>query len=250
MVSSLDVFSYLVFAITEPILVYAAFWAFNIRKALFVRLYRNQALGIGLSATGLGIIELAQLLEYTVRILSSSYFIPILYLIFMTIFYWIDTSISTARRSDPLLRNTFHWRTLRKVLWPFVILVVAILSPWILFFGFLQGPSSQLAVLIVLFVLLFAPIWIPPICASVILPVATRRSKDITLHRQLTWFAVFAIFTVGLVILSPATGTEYSTSFAQQLVGVTALSGAGYALYRSAKSLVPLNRLSLDAEKK
>jgi hypothetical protein len=77
MVSNLDAFSYLVFVITDAIVAYSAFWALNVRKALFVSLYRNQALGIVTVAVSLGVVELAELLALVVTILNGTFYIPI-----------------------------------------------------------------------------------------------------------------------------------------------------------------------------
>jgi hypothetical protein len=103
---------------------------------------------------------------------------------------------------------------------------------------------------LLLFPVSFSRSWIPPISGAVILPVAAKRSKDTTLHKHLRWFFVFAIFTVGLVIVArdfgPSPGIA-GTTYAQQLVTLIAILVGGYALYRSAKSLVPLNKLPQEA---
>jgi hypothetical protein len=50
MVSSYDLVYVLTYAVPALMFLFAAYWAFSIRSALAVRLYRNQAFGIGLIA--------------------------------------------------------------------------------------------------------------------------------------------------------------------------------------------------------
>ena len=249
MVSSLDAFSYATFVITDAIFAYSAFWALNIRKALFVQLYRNQALGIVLVALSFAAIELAQVLDFTERVLNPVFFFPILYLAFATTFYWVDTSISSARRSDPLLRNTVRWRSLRKILWPLIVIPVVFISAAGVTSGREPTPTNQVSpLIIILFFFTFLPLFLPAISGVFFLPIAARRSGDKALRRQLRWFGLFAVFALGVVSLAPNFGSATSTSYAQTLVLLIGFSGGGYALYRSAKSLVPLNKLPQEAQ--
>src|ERR1700733_5624912 len=97
------------------VLSYGAYWAFEIRRALAIRLYRSQALGIGLLAVSVGLAQL----YYTGSIFygwpPELTFASILFFAF-ALFYWTNTSIRAARLSDPLLRDTFRWTRLRPLL--------------------------------------------------------------------------------------------------------------------------------------
>ena len=72
--------------------------------------------------------------------------------------------------------------------------------------------------------------------------IAARRSKDITFHRHLKWFA---IFTVLLVIAVPL--TIPNIPLVLDIAAFAFIYPAVYSLYRSAKSLAPLNKIQLEA---
>ncbi len=113
MVNSYDVFTAIGVAVSMVTTLYAAYWAFVIRRALAVRLYRNQALGIGILAIAVALTQV----NATISNYSANYpgFLTIIFPYFttLTLFYWIDTSVQAGRRSDPLLRDTLHWKGLR-----------------------------------------------------------------------------------------------------------------------------------------
>jgi len=228
--------------ITAPTYLYAVYWAFDIRRALAVRIYRNQAFGIG-------VIVLAIWLTNGVYIALSGLVSLQLYsalstltwdFLLLTLFYWIDASVLASRRSDPLLRDTLHWSKLRIPLWIAVLLAVGGTLT-------LQGYSeitdnvsllNQLAVgtlnnAILNFVYGF-PVFVAIICGIVFLPaIAVRAKWDRTLRRHFSWFALFVLLFLG----TTGAGNIFPLS------GPIILLCVGLALYKSAKSLVPLNRI-------
>jgi hypothetical protein len=201
---------------------YPAYWAFSIRRALAVRLFRNQALGIGL----VSISFLAAIVDNTGTAYSISLFV---------IFYWIDASMLATRRSDPLLRDTLHWSSLRMVLW-MILLVVGVPQ---MINGVLTGNYTYIPGNDILGFLTVAGFTIIPLMGTVLFALVSRRSKDTTLRRHLAWFGLFVLSQAVTILFA---SSVYSGGGATYFVGFTF---GGFFLYKSAKSLVPLNRLSL-----
>lgn len=218
---------------------YAAFWAFNIRRALAVRIYRNQALGIGLVTLSYSltfvILSLAAIEYHTVNPIGVPFAFLFVELAFVTAFYWIDASVLAARRSDPLLRDILDWRFGRKIVW-ILNLVGVIITPFatglIQFTGVGLGPIPSYVGL-----LGFVPILSTLFYGVVLLPIAAFRSKDSTLRHHLGWFGLFMLIQLVYAATASLTGNG--------LTNILFIFG-GYCLYRSARSLVPLNRLSLS----
>jgi hypothetical protein len=242
-------------------LVYAAYWAFDIRHALTVRLYRNQAFGLGLFSL---LVTLAALpspqpgssgilgsisfqIEYT--LVTSAFWLGVI--------YFVDASALASRRSDPLLRDTLRWSKVRYALWVFQIFNVSFILLGVTFSAItgnstlanqiMQGNNGAFTSL-------------PAIIANlawgtafgsfiVFLPVAFR-ARDPSLRRHFKWLAVMAV-VVGLVfiIMGILSSTPLETSLATPFgtfVGTSVFFlTAGYCLYRSARALVPLNKISL-----
>lgn len=209
---------------TVLIYAYASYWAFEIRKASASRLYRNQALGVGLLCLGFALLFISFIFNL------GSVLGPIQLLPFFLPFYWIDASVLAARRSDPFLRDIYRWSKVRLILWPLLVLSwVANIPNW--------SPTPLFS----LFFLIF--LFLPFVTGAIYLPISAIRSRDTTFRRHLRWFGFFAIFLVGAAVFG-------ALSF---LIGPVAFLPAsvlfvlgGYCLYRSAKSLVPLNRISLE----
>lgn len=211
--------------------IYAAYWAFDIRKALSTNLFRNQALGMGLVAIGWLLVNTVFNFTptnptETVQALAQLS-APVTALAFS--FYWVDTSIFAAQRTDPLQRKTMRWREVRWLVWPSFGLLIAL--------GLLAVLPSFLIVALFLIV---ATVLGAAFANSVL------RSKDRTLKRHLEWFglsfvglAVTLLVTAFIVtslggIVSDATETPAFIVFA-------------YFIYRSAKSLAPLERMDRPA---
>ena len=242
---------YLVMSV--PVFAYAAYWAFGIRHALAVRLYRRQALGIGVLVIAMWATILAFVLvpNATSPLLSFAQISAFSFL-FIVLFYWIDASALAARRSDPLLRDTLRWSRVRIPLWA-VLLVGTLLPIAILVYvqgtgspaliqamnaGTLGGPIFSLFLNDVIFNL---PV-VVPVCGIVLLPAMAVRSKwDRSLRLHFAWFVPVAV-AVLLIFFGPVAGTP--NGLLSLLMTAPLLIFAGYSLYRSAKALVPLNRMA------
>ena len=218
---------------------YAAYWAFNIRRALVVRIYRNQALGVGL-------VSLGFILTFFDYILVSSFnlviFILIQVLVSALFFFFIDSAVLDGRRSDPLLRDTIHWRRIRLWVWAIFALasaasvfitghyaglngtIASVLPSWVSFIGW------SLEVLVVIIVGIIA------------LPITAVRSRDPYLRKQLAWLAGFVAFL--------AAGGPVPTSSAYAPVAFTLQFAMAFCLYKSARALAPLNKISLETGSK
>ncbi len=236
MVSSLALFSDVVLLFVIIMVGYAAYWAFSVRRGQAVSLYRRQALGVGLVA-----IADAMMFAYIGTFFAllarpgpgQDPIFPLITSVFqVTLFYWIDATVLAARRSDPLLRDTLHWRQLRKLLWVLVI-IFASYQPIVV-------PAKLSSV-----PLLASLGWIGAGLASTIsgivaLTLSILRSKDPTLRRTIKWFGLFIASSA-----SPFVNLFLGPPESLILISVSSLVG-GYFLYRSARSLVPLNRLTLE----
>jgi hypothetical protein len=218
---------------------YAAYSAFSIRRALTTRLYRNQALGVGL-------VVVAEVLDFIAHSVFANPGTYIAYFVLeamwtLFVFYFIDVSILAGRRSDPLLRNTIHWRTLRVFLWPAVAAMMAAIILVAAYSQVATGtvPFSTLNLISVVFnFLALASVGVVGFLITAL------RSKDPRLHAHFAWIGAFFAFVLlpalpgnNIVVLPDIIG-------AALLVG--GLLGEGYSLYRSARALVPLNRIGLD----
>jgi hypothetical protein len=261
MLSSLGIIFLVVVTAAVLMFSYSAYWGFSIRRALYVRVYRNQALGIGLVAVSFVVASLGlAALEYIIpgHVNPGPAATPYVAIEILPLFYWIDASMLVARRSDPLLRNTLHWKRLRVVFWAGNILSIGIPTSIV---ALILGPLAWHLVVPLpiaglpsvppppppaVIPLILAPFLLTGLAGFLCLPIAVRRSKDANLQRSLRWFAVFGVsLLVELVgvaaeISGPLVGVEYA---APTIFMAGNLAG-GYFLYKSAKALVPLNKLS------
>ncbi len=100
----------------------------------------------------------------------------------------------------------------------------------------ITSPTGFLAIFV------YARVSVPLITGATILSVVGLRSKkDPVLRKHLLWFGLFAAFLLTFpVVLSNLFADPLQTLLTQDL-GVVF---GGYCLYKSARSLVPLNRLS------
>lgn len=249
--------------IPAPVIAYSDFWALNIRRALAVRLYRTQALGVflvGLAVigyiftwdlyNGLGIDSN---LYTTLEILFSFAIPPIV------TFYWIDSSVRIARRSDPLLRDVLHWKIVRVVLWAwigvaFLSLVVAVGSSALYdaMHGLLNSTSSSGPPALGLFLFLLSPIFVVAITGPIVLRRAAKWTGDRRFAKHLLWFGLFIFFVlISLVAIFLPLGSGFAGSLQFQIeVAIPEIIG-GYCLYKSVRWLVPLNPLpSVSNDKK
>jgi hypothetical protein len=242
MVSSFEILQAIVSAgliVMVLIYAYATYWAFNIRRALAVRLYRNQALGIGLGSLGFTLMNMS----FLVGSLNPNFIYPVLpdLVPFILFFFWIDTSVRVARRSDPLLRDVLEWRRVRIILWSLIIISIASLSLILAVIGQLTTYIPTLSGPVVEYVLFVIPIFVTFVSGAIYVTVSAVRSKDRTLRRHLLWFGLFAVCLLGAAV-------SYAP-FGPNPVAILAFIAGGYCLYRSARSLSPLSRLSLETER-
>ena len=233
---------------------YSVYWAFSIRSALARSLYRHQALGIGLVGIfgEFSILVAALLFVYDLGSILKGVVTPLFLASGLTVvgfelalFYWIDSSILAARRSDPLLRDTFGWRRLRFLTW--ILLIVLGIASVALPQSVFQGDFSSTGVL-----LGYLPVFVVVLSGAVVLPIAARRSGDATLRKHLAWFA---LFVAGIFLSNTPNAVQGLSSGQGDLLAPSALSlglqyliglGASYFIYRSVRSLAPLNKLSLS----
>jgi len=243
-----DVLS-LVASILAPILVvaaegtfaYAAYWAFSIRRALTVRVYRSHALGVGLVSLGWILI----FFDYVI-VSHSSYvlFTAVDALVSGAFFYFIDAAVLDGRTSDPLLRDTLHWRRIRRWVWT-IFAIASVVSIYIAGYysvqtggTWLTGGNPSLVPLWVSFVGVSLHVFVVMITGLVALPITIIRSKDPLLRRQLGWFAGFAA-TLVVVGTVPTLFGLASTSTAYALPEFVGQFTAAICLYKSATSLIP-----------
>jgi hypothetical protein len=176
---------------------YAEYWAYSIRQALAVKVYRHQALGIFLISINAMVVFVFFPLFAVTSLLVFFVIWQLSILTFnLAVFYWIDSSVLSARRSDPLLRNTLHWQSVRKAIWGiFVGLSVA---------NYVAGIISQSlpSAGFLALVLIPAPVILLFVVGLVSLPISARRSMDMILRRHLKSFAVF-LSALYLTVLVP-----------------------------------------------
>jgi len=229
-------------AIALVVFLAAAMRALVLRRVITVRLRRNQALGIGLVAIGMAWFALNLLLPLPSQLQSGTsgdiYFVFQIVLPFLVFFYWVDASVLSSRRVDPLMRDSFGWSRVRKWVWALIAFCLALgIVGTIVLGDILQvtafsvnSPISGSATLIIL--------GAPFAGGLILLPVAAKRSGDPAIRFHLRWFAYFAGslgLGVALVVL---------TGFPPLWSGLWIVSG--YCLYRSVGSLVVVSRLPSD----
>lgn len=212
---------------TIPIYSYAAYWAFSVRHALAVSLYRRQAFGIGVIVLAIWTTTALQL-SPALSTLTWEFFL-------LALFYWIDASQLASRRSDPLLRDTFHWSKLRIPLWIVELFVVGVIIFVLVYSEITANVTLLSEVTAGTFnnpILNFGyglPVILAVVCGIIFLSaIAVRAKWNRTLRRHFAWFVLFLVAFLGSLI----SGVPFIFLI------------AGFALYRSAKSLVPLNQIS------
>ncbi len=218
------------------IFLYSAYWSFMIRRALVTSLYRRQAFWVG--GMGVYFVALSVFLAFALTLEITELSINILGGLiissgFILIFLWIDSTVSIARRSDPLFRDTLRWSKLRYLFW----LVTIGGAIGALFTSINSGFSTVAGFGGALFF------------GAVALLLSAKRSGDMTLRRHLTWTGL-CIFLLWLSSqLQQPLSYHFADPFLVQSLTVPLVAAGAYSLYRSAKSLVPLGHLmSTDAD--
>ncbi|MDA4118051.1 MAG: hypothetical protein OK455_06880 [Thaumarchaeota archaeon] len=230
-------------AVVDAVLfIYGAYWAFAIRRAFAAPIYRRQASWVGAIGAYFGVFFLLVVVLTALGVKSLNENTPVgaggaafIYVGVVMFFVWIDSTMRVSRRSDPLLRNTLHWSTLRWFLG--FLTIVGTLFAVIFNGGFALAFFRDSP--------LYGPVGAVLLLGAIALIRSASRSADAVLRRHLKWFGMFSIFLW-------ATSTTVSELASHDLVGdpellqvfsliVFALSA--YFLYRSAKSLAPMAHL-------
>jgi hypothetical protein len=214
--------------------IYAAYWAFAFRRALVGHVYRNQALWLGVLSIILATVFIVPSLSTGGPVIIALSNLPVVALI-LGFFAFVDSTVPIARRSDPRLRDILHWEKVRFVAWGLLILVEVAG----LYFAVTNTPGTQGfdAGFGGLLLFLFGA---PPML------VGGRRSMDPTLRGSLKWFGLALVCFIGILlvgILESAVNIATSPYSSIPYDAVAVL--AGLALYRSARSLAPINRLQV-----
>jgi hypothetical protein len=226
---------------SEGTFAYAAYWAFKIRGALTIRVYRSHALGVGLVSLGWILV----FFDYVV-VSHFSYvlFTAIDALVSGAFFYFIDAAVLDGRISDPLLRDSLHWRRIRRWMWAIFALASAV-SIYIAGYysvltggTWLTGGNPSLVPLWVSFVGTSLHVFVVMTTGLVTLPITIMRSRDPLLRRQLGWFAGFAAALVVVGTIPTLFGLA-STSPVYTLPEFVGQFVAALCLYKSAISLIP-----------
>lgn len=230
------------------VFVYAAYWAFTIRRALVSRLYRRHALWLGALGVLLAVtVFLTYSANYTINVMISVYYD----VLFAVTFAFVDSLIPVARRSDPLLRSILRWEKLRYFMWCDVA-ALGILNS--LSYVSYQSPvlSSSLARFILQDVGWVAAATILFGVSGLAMLIAVRRSGDSVLRSSLKWLGALFIFvilqfvvdTLEYSLIPNLSQFDYFYSYPALPWGILFIATA-YALYRSARSLAPMNRIAV-----
>jgi hypothetical protein len=268
--SSFDIETIAASAVVILSFAYAAFWALNIRRHLKVKLYRHQALGIGLVAICAGWFTYS--LDGAVNYLPAVFFQYPLDGIFFYSFlaclapllYWTDSSLLAARDSDPLLRDVLHWGRIRIFLWGAVAICLGSGGAYLVYeavFHYQQEVQAGNSVYllgvptILNIIAVIVPLGVPLAAAPIFLPVAIRRTKDLTLRRHLKWFGLGAAFlvlgTLATLLLTTGTSCSPQPTCAHQILFpiafLTFYTASAYSFYRSARAVIPIYSLKEGA---
>jgi len=224
------------YAVVAAIFAYAAYWAFDIRRALVGPIYRSQVLWLGVVSIVLFAAAVPTPTTNSVPIIILSN-IPVIALA-LVLFAFVDSTVPVARRSDPLLRNILHWGRVRFAAWTALVLVE-------IYGAYGEVASSNSGSTVVLGLLLLTVIGAPPML------IGARRSTSPNLRGTLKWFGLGLLATLGLPLVTIAEvfvgvpSTVGPLAYAQIPYNAVAVL-FGYAMYRSVRSLAPINRLKAE----
>jgi hypothetical protein len=220
------------------IMLYAAYWAFEIRKALASPIRRNMALWQG-SAT---LIAAA-----TIFVTYSNSFVLLLLeaafydVAFVVIFAFLDSLLKVTRRSDPLLRDIIHWQQTRYIGWAAVALTAAF-NPLYAFFP----QSNAVPILVDIFnAVIF-------VVGGAGVLVGAPRIKDPVLKGNLKWIGLGLLCVIAVIstdIVESAAGlSNYTVYYSYPALILGLFFGlTGYCFYRAARHLAPISRLTEKA---
>jgi hypothetical protein len=229
------------------IALYAAYWAFSVRKALAGRMYKRHALLLGVVCV---IVSIVGFLTYSANQIITDLLIVFYSGVFIFLFAFIDSTIPLARRSDPLLRRILRWDKTRIALWVDTgVLVVVNAFSTALYSG--STPGQVGLILNVLWFVLAAILFGASAAALVI---GARRSRDPVFQQNLKWLGLvlivvlleFVYDTVSASLFPNLSQFDFYYSYYAVPFGLLAII-ASYFLYRSARSLAPISTL-VDSE--
>lgn len=257
MLSSFDIANIIGAVASSAIFGCAIYIALGIRRTFSVALYRSQALGVALIALIILANNLSNvILSYFPPNIPSDFLFTNLGSIGLTTFalwfpifyYWIDYSVLAARKSS--IRDILHWQRVRVFLGPLIYVSSVILVGFSIFGNGFSYPAFVAAsegvppiyvgiAAIILFIGL-------RLLGIIVLPISAWQTKDPLLRRQIYWLGLFLVLNfVGGAIFG-----AIGDLFEALLVYYVFLSVQAYALYRSAKSLVPMYSFSQDVIQK
>lgn len=235
MQSELSILFFSLWTLVVVVFMYAAYWAFNIRRILVTPLYRREAFWVG--AMALYFVSLGAFLVVALTLELGGLIVNLLGAVVLSIgvvliFFWIDSTVRIARRTDPLFRDTLMWSKLRYLF-------------WVATFG---GAAGTFTTSISSSFVAATPFTGALLFGAIALLLSAKRSGDMTLRRHLRWtgLCILTEFIVGQSV-QPVTDSLVDPYLAQSVVWPFVLIGA-YFLYRSAKSLVPLSHLTVTSE--
>jgi hypothetical protein len=226
-------------AVPPAITLYAAYWALSIRRALVGRIYRNHALWLGTLCILLTVGHAGNTSTNSIINLAGGISFIIL---FPVLFAFIDTTVRVARRSDPLLRTILRWEKLRIVIWADLVGLEAVIIATIANQAFGSSDLGNLLWTILIF--------FPFIAGGSALLIGARRSGDAVLRRSVKWLGAALLLAIVNMLVTSIVSNIPSVSQFDFDYSYPALPGAAativsyYALYRSARSLASLNRIT------
>jgi hypothetical protein len=220
--------------VPAAIFLFAAYWSFQIRRALAGQIYRSHALWLGVVSILAG---LSAFLTYSSNFAVLVALVVFYNVTFVVLFAFFDSTVKVARRSDPLLREILKWKELRIIGWIGVGLIIV--------FNFLSVSNAVFDTVVTYLIVIPLAVGCPAII------VGGRRSRDPLLRNNLKWLGIALL---DLLVLELVTSLEafYGWSVNQTyysyyalIVAVFWIFGA-YAVYKSARSLAPVSHLSQE----
>jgi hypothetical protein len=246
----LGTFSVLPLGLICVIFLYGVYWGLDVRQGLAVRLYRDQALGVSLVSLGIFSVFVVNIFSTMVfpdvpALASSTSFQTRFYLWILLTMFWIDTSMRASRDMDPLSRDSLHWSKVRYNVWGLNFLGIAVFALYLAATGnyaLLDNTPSNAPQAVIGFVVNM-PLFATFISGVIALPIGAIRSKDRSFRGQLLWFSLslLSFFVFSVLAADAPDGSALQNGYYG--LGFLLL---GYCLYRSAHSLVPLNRMTAE----
>jgi len=239
------------------ILALGAYWAFTIRRVLKSKSSRSEALWLGVACIFLiPLLPTPTSTDPVIQLIIGVFFVAALPLVLLA---WIDGTIRTARRSDPLFRDTIGWSKVRFVVWGVTIVLIAAYFVLVII-----ETLTGTVVATVVGVLIAAPYFPVVLAGSPALLLSARRTGSAIRRTNLKWFGLFALFLLASVVTNFIMAPSFAgQSFPSGLFYFLAFKGiyaigynvfqilfivATYCLYRNARSLAQLNRVSGSEE--